>query len=45
MFENSFRATTPAPEVPTAEEEEPLRSDGTRTAAEIIDGVKANFCF
>ncbi|ORX42715.1 hypothetical protein BCR32DRAFT_288386 [Anaeromyces robustus] len=43
MFGNSYRATTPAPEVPMAEEVEQLRQDATRTAAEIIDGVQANF--
>ncbi|ORX85530.1 hypothetical protein BCR32DRAFT_304546 [Anaeromyces robustus] len=43
MFGNSFKGTTPATEVPMAEEVEQLRQDPTKTAAEIIDGVLNNF--
>ena len=43
MFGNTFRATTPIPEVAIAEEVEQLRQATTQTAADIIDGVQNQF--
>ena len=43
MFGNTFRATTPIPEVAIAEEVEQLRQATTQTAADIIDGVQNHF--
>ena len=41
MFGNTFRVTTPIPDM--TDEVEQLRQDATQTAADIIDGVQANF--